>query len=367
MSQLSEDVKGEFFGAGFAESNGMLVKGRLVTPCFERSEILSVVFSLQNLEERSRLKDVAEALDRYGGLRSNGEAIVRVKKFEPLQKLHKKGDVVRGHLIPDRVGFCNLDSAALYRAARARNLSPDEKLVMRIVKDQEPVKRERLCDLSPLGTEDTLGAWRSMYSSSRIYLDSTMGSVGPRRTRSSREKAWAEVFRQMFRVYGVITAENMSMMLGHEIPMREIRKTLRRLEDEGELVKGYLMRGSGILHWATKEAFEALGRTKFEATTVLAPSDNLVTYLRASFRDALPETGRYAIFRGTALIGSFERRTKGNQKEFTDLKGEKACEEIMEEYSRKVGIIKSEKDDERIPDWEIVDFYHKSHPGMSMK
>jgi ATP-dependent Lhr-like helicase len=364
---LPEEVKGEFFRKGFAESNGMLVKGRLVTTCFERSEILSVVFSLQNLEERSRLKDMEEALDRYGGLRSNSEGLIRVKKFEPLQKLQKKGIVLRGHLVPDRVGFCTPESAALYRAARTRDLTPDEKLVMRIVRDQEPIKRERLCDLSPLGTEDTLSAWRSMYSSSRIYLDSTMSSVGSRRVKTSREKAWAMVFQQLFRVYGVITAENLSMMLGHEIPMRELRRTLRRLEDDGHLVKGYLLRGSGVLHWATKEAYEALGRTSFEAAVVLAPSDNLVAYLRASFRDMLPETGRYAIFRGITLIGSFEKRTKGNQKEFTDLRGEKACEQIMADYAQNVGIATTEKDDERVPDWEIVDFFHKSHPGMSLK
>ncbi len=365
VSGLSEEGKGEFFRAGYAESNGMLVKGRLVTPCFERSEILSVVFSLQNLEERSRLKDMEEVLDRYGGLRSNSEGLIRVKKFEPIQKLQKKGVVLRGHLIPDRVGFCTPESAALYRAARARDLTHDEKLVMRIVRDQEPIKRDRLCDLSPLGTEDTLSAWRSMYSSSRIYLDSSMSSVGSRRIKASREKAWADIFRQMFSVYGIITAENLSMMLGHEIPMREVRRTLRRLEDEGYLVKGYLMRGSGILHWATGEAFGALGRTVFGGTVVLAPSDNLVAYLRASFRDSLPETGRYAIFRGTTLIGSFEKRAKGNQKEFTDLRGEKDCEGIMEEYARRVGIATAEKDEERLPDWEIVDFFHKSHPGMN--
>jgi hypothetical protein len=81
----------------------------------------------------------------------------------------------------------------------------------------------------------------------------------------------------------------------------------------------------------------------------------------------LPETGRYAIFRGITLIGSFEKRTKGNQKEFTDLRGEKACEQIMADYARIVGVATTEKDDERVPDWEIVDFFHKSHPGMSLK
>jgi len=367
VPMLVSEVKEEFFRRGFEESNGMLVKGRLVTECFSQSEILNTVFSLQNLDERTRLKDMSAALERYGGLRQNSEALLRVRKFENLQKLHKRGVVVRGRLIPDKVGFCTPETASAYRAARLEDLDKDEKLIMRIIRDQQPVKRERLVDLSPLGRESTLDVLRRMYASSRVYLDGNLCYVTSRRVRLSKEDAWAAVIRRMFDVYGVMSAEGLASMLSHEIPMRQIRRTLRRLEDEGHLVKGYLLKGSGTLHWASMEAFAGLGRAEFLSTVVVAPSDNIVQYLRACCRDLLPETGRHAIFRGVTLIGSFERRSSGGRSEFFDIQGEDGCGRIVAEYARKMGAVTSEKDDGRLSDWEIVDFYHRTHPGASTR
>ncbi len=367
VPSLPDEVKAEFLARGFEESNGMLVKGRLVTECFERAEMISTVFSLQNLDGRTRLKDVPAALERYGGLRQNSEALLRVKKFENLKKLHKKGIVVRGRLIPDRVGFCTPEAASVFRAARLDDLDKDEKLIMRIIRDQQPVKRERLVDLSPLGREGTLDALRRMYSSSRVYLDGNMCYTTSKRIRLSKADAWAAVVKRMFDVYGVMSAEGLASMLGHEIPMRQVRRTLRVLEDRGHLVKGFMLRDSGVLHWASKEAFARLGKAGFSGTVVVAPSDNLVQYLRTFSRDLLPETGRYAIFRGTALMGSFEKRSRGGNIEFIDIHGGQECEGIVAEYARKMGAVMAERDDGRLSDWEIVDFYHRTHPGMSTR
>ena len=364
IEHLEGDVKAEFLRRGFAEANGMLVKGRLVTPCFEKADILNVVFSLQNLEESSKLQDMAEALEHFGGLRSNVEAVLRVRKFESLQRLHKRGEVLRGHLIPDRVGYCTPDDAALYRSARLFDLSADEKLVLRIVNDQQPVKRERLLDLSPLGREDTVEAMKSLYASSRIYLDSTLAYVSTKRQRSSREAAWAKIVGRLFGIYGVMTAESLGMLLGHEIPMREIRRTLRRLEDDGVLVKGFMLRGSGVLHWASTHAFGMLGRTTFSGSAILSPEDNLTQFLRAAHRDVLPETGRYAIFKGVTLVGSFEGKVKGNRLEVSGLQGEPDCEELISRYARLLGLALTDRQEGRISDWEIMDFYQRSHPGL---
>lgn len=367
VPSLQADVKGEFLSRGFREANGMLVKGRLVTECFEQPEILSTVFSLQNLDERTKLKDMATALERYGGLRNSREALPRVRKFENLQRLHRKGFVVKGRLIPDKTGYCTSEDAALYRAARQEPLDKDARLIMRIVRDQQPVKRDRLVDLSPLGRESTLDILRGLYGSSMVYLDGSMGYVASKRSKMSRTDAWATVVRRMFDVYGVMTAEGLASMLGHEIPMRQIRRTLRRLEDEGHLVKGFMLKGSGVLHWASKEAFAKLGNTEFSATVVISPGDGLVQYLRASCRDLLPETGRYAIFRGTSLMGSFSERTSGGRVEFSDVQGGPECEKIVSEYARKIGAALSDKEDGRISDWEIVDFYHRTHPGAAVR
>jgi ATP-dependent Lhr-like helicase len=362
--ELAESVKSEFIRHDYAEANGMLVKGRLVLPCFEHSDILKVIFSLQNLDETTLLPDVSSAIERYGGLRSSVEALLRVRKFQSLNKMWQKGDVVRGHLIPDRVGFCTMEEASLYKAARASELSSNEKLVFRIVTDQQPVKRERLLELSPLGRQDTLDALKSLYASSRIYLDSIQSYVTVRRRKISRETAWRKIIGRLFDCYGVMTAESLGTLLGHEIPMREIRKTLRALEDEGQLVKGYLLRGSGILNWAQVAAFEALGKTVFSGSVVLSPEDNLVLYLRAGFRDLLPETGRHAIFSGATLVGSFNGRLKGGRLEIDSLTGEPDCAQIISEYAKRLGLALTDREEGRIPEWEIMEFFQKSHPGL---
>ncbi len=364
---LSDEVKHVFLSHGFAESNGMMVKGRLVTDNHGLPVLLDSIFGSQHLEENEKIGDMESALEIFGGIRSNSEALLRVDKFESIQKLQKRGVILRGHLIPDRVGYCRPEEASIYQAARASDLSSQEKLVLRIVKDQQPVKRDRLLDLSPLGRTDTIEAIKSLYKSSRIYLDSTLAYVGVRRRNLRREAAWAGVVKRLFDNYGVMTAESLSALLGHEIPMREIRHTLRALEDEDLLVKGYLLNGSGQLYWASMKIHKGFGSKPFVGNVVLSPEDNLTQYLRAGFRELLPETGRYAVFKGTSLIGSFDGRIKAGRLQVSDLKGDPECEQIIEDYARLLGLALSEKEAGRISDWEVMDFYQRTHPGVGEK
>lgn len=364
VSDLDAGVRSEFQSHGYVESNGMLVKGRLVTSSFELGEILSTVFFMQNLTEEERLPQMADALVKFQGLRSNTEALLRVSNFVALQRLHRKGTILRGHLVPDRVGYCTPEQAGLFRAARRSSLTSDEKLVLRIVSDQQPVKRERILTLSPLGRGETVEALKSLYASSRVFLDATSSYVTAGRRRLARASAWSSIVRGLFEIYGVISAEALSSLLGHEIPMREIRRALRDLEDSGELVKGYLLRGSGTLYWASADALSSLGKREFTSSFVLSPEDNLTLYLRASFRETLPETGRYSVFKGPSRIGSFEGRLRGGRLEVSDLRGAPECEEVISRYARMLGLALSDKEEARMSDWEIMDFYQRTHPGL---
>ncbi|MCJ7561436.1 MAG: hypothetical protein MUO84_00290, partial [Thermoplasmata archaeon] len=354
----------EFHDHGYRASNGMLVKGSLVTDCHERSELLDVVFSLQHWSDLDRLDDMSVALAKYGGLRSNSEALTRVDRFAPLEMLLKNGLVVRGHLVPDRVGYCTKEDASVYRAARSRELTPEEKLVLRIVKDQQPIRRDRALTISPLGTEDTTEALKSLYSSSMLYLDTTRGYVATPKTRLSRRSAWIRIIRRMFLSYGICSAEALSMMIGSEIPMRELRGILRFLEGEGTLVKGHLIRGSTTIYWATGDAHALLGEAAPSVSAVVAPEDNIVGYLRAGFRDSLPETGRYAVYSGSKLIGSFIGRIVQNKLVVDDLQSEDDCAEVMASFAKRLGVALSDRAESSLSEWEIMEFYRKSHPGM---
>jgi hypothetical protein len=160
-----------------------------------------------------------------------------------------------------------------------------------------------------------------------------------------------------------MTAETLSSLLGRDLSMREVRAALRRLEREGFVVKGHLLRGSSVIHWASIDAFDRLGKASPSARLVVSPSDMLTQFLRASHRDVLPETGRYAVFSGSRLLGSFDGRLKKNKLEVADITGEGECVEIISSYAHRLGLALTKKDESHVSEWEVMEFYHKSHPG----
>jgi len=364
VTDLDEGLAGEFLSRGYAESNGMFVKGRLVTECFDQAEVLGAVLAQQNLDDPSHLENTLDVVSQHGGLRSNPAAIVRAKSFSSLEELQRRGTLVRGHVIPEGVGYCTEEQAGLYAAARLQDLSDEERLVLRIVKDQQPVRRERLLTLSPLGEQATSEALKSLYAGSQVFLDGVQSYVAPPRRRMTRQKAWKRVVQRLFERYGIISAESLGVLIGHEIPMREVRAALRSLEHDGVLVKGFLLNGSSTLYWCRSDLYPSLGQGGFAGSVVLPPNDDVVLYLRASFRNLLPETGRYVIFSGSSLIGSFKARRREGKFEVSDLQGEPGVAELAAEFSKRIGLALAAKDVGRISEWEIADFYHRSHPGL---
>jgi hypothetical protein len=352
-----------FRSKGYFQSNGMLVKGPVVQPCFDRSDILDVIISFQHFEPNDRLRKNEEVLESLGGIRMDPEAMIRVEDFEPLEMMARRGSVMRGHLIPERVGYCRREEASLFRAARAGEKTDEERLILRIIKDQQPIKRDRLLELSPLGPERTLDAVKSLYISSEVYLDHSRSYVAPRLVRMSSQTAWDRVVRRLFECFGIMTAETLSALLGRDLSMREVRASLRRLEREKFLVKGHLLRGSSLIHWASNAAFERLGNTHPSAKVVVPPSDILTTFLRVAYRDTLPDTGRHAVYSGSELIGSFNGKMRKGRFEVSDLDGDDECAEVISSYARKLGMILAEREVSKISEWEVMDFYQKSHPG----
>jgi ATP-dependent Lhr-like helicase len=364
VASLDEAVKSEFLSRGFEESNGMLVKGNLVTGWFDHEALLSVMLSCQNLTADSRLASTEEALARYRALRSDSETMIRVRRFTPLSELQKMGEVVRGYVVPERVGYCSGDEASMFRAARAKELTEAERLILRIVTDKRPLKRNKLLTLSPLGPEETVEAAKGLYRSSHLFLDSTLSYVPSKKRRITRESAWRAIISGMFEVYGVASAESLGMLLGRDMRMRDLRKVLRELVRRGTLVKGHLLSGSSTIYWATPEAYASLveGR-RFDESTVLSPEDNLYQFLKHSFRDLMPPSGRYAVLRGPRVVGSFEGKVRDGALEMGDIDGDASCRKIVEMYARMIGMRLRETRRADASDWEIMEFYEKSHPG----
>jgi hypothetical protein len=48
----------------------------------------------------------------------------------------------------------------------------------------------------------------------------------------------------------------------------------------------------------------------------------------------------------------------------SDLKGPDECAQIVASYARRLGLALSEREEGRMSEWEIMEFYQKTHPGM---
>ncbi len=364
VGALGEGQKAEFLSRGFSESNGMMVRGRLVTDCHSREAILSVLLDCQNLGRSNRLAAMDDALSRYGGLRSDTEAVIRVDRREPLSSLHKRGAVVRGYIVPDRVGYCAPADASLYRSAKSRELTEDEACILRIVGDRKALKKDRLLSLSPVGPERSMEAIKELYRMSHIYIDGSRSYVVAKKRKVARDSAWLSILKRMFDVYGIASAESLSLMLGRDLRMRDVRRHLRTLESKGTLVKGHLLEGSSTIYWASRKAHALLGRAEFRDELVLSPEDNLYQFLRATFRDLVPQGGRYAVFAGPTLIGSFHGRTREGELEVADVEGSVEVTRIVDRYVRMIGVRMRDGNASSMTDWEVMEFYEKSHPGI---
>ncbi|UCE46031.1 MAG: ATP-dependent helicase [Methanobacteriota archaeon] len=364
IDSLEEDVIGEFTSRGFSESNGMFVKGSLVVECFDRETLLSTIFTVQSLGSSEKMADINQAFDRFGALRSDSEVMLRVDKREQLASMLRGGAVVKGHIIPERVGYCRPADAGLFRAARSRELTEDESTMLRIIADQGSVRRDKLLALSPVGPERSMEALKALYHSSHAFIDGSHNYVLAKKRKFTREGAWMAVIKRLFDVYGIARAETIGALLGGDLRMRELRSILRQLERRGHLVKGHLLRGSTTMFWASKRAYGLLEDVEFDSSFVLSPEDNLYHFLRASDRELIPPGGRFAVFKGPEPVGSFAGRLRGGTLEIGDIEGGQECSAIIDEYARLLSKEHRTRQMQEASDWEIMEFYEKSHPGM---
>jgi hypothetical protein len=77
----------------------------------------------------------------------------------------------------------------------------------------------------------------------------------------------------------------------------------------------------------------------------------------------LPETGRYAVFSGSKMVGSFEGRLAKGGLTVSDIVGGTECRRVIEAHARTLGLALSEDSEGSLSDWEVMEFYRKSHPG----
>jgi ATP-dependent Lhr-like helicase len=361
VSELPMNSEKEFTSRGFIRIGDFLAKGTLVPDHFDWDELMAYIIRKQGIPADSMHENVLEGVKVNGGFRSDAEAYLRCKVPAPLKKLQQQRLLERVNIIPGYMTYTDLESAALYARAKDHTMTEDMAAILRMVRDKSSLKKDEIYDLSTVGKRGTYEALRALHKGGYLYSDHRWRVRAVSDSDLSVWEAKHGVIRRLFQNFGVFTAENLQRHIMSEFPMKEVRSILAELEAEGFLVKGFLDRDNGSLHWMLKEDLDRVGTT-IEDHFVLTPEDNLYSYLRPWIKERF-EGLVSLIFEGTEVIGTFKSKKRGSDIIILDFRGDDEAKEVLVKHIRSLKLTIRGEESDTIPDWEIQEFYEKTHPG----
>jgi ATP-dependent Lhr-like helicase len=147
--------------------------------------------------------------------------------------------------------------------------------------------------------------------------------------------------------------------------MGELRAILAELEDEGTLVKGFFREDDPTVMWMLREDIDKKIETTDEVF-LLNTQDNLHVYLRDMVKQECGASEN-AVFRGTGIIGSFKGKLTVTGAKINDLKGNDEALKYIKDLMTALGVSSSDRAKEEDKDWDVCEFYHKTHPGTRTK
>ncbi|MCK4367794.1 MAG: hypothetical protein KAW84_07610, partial [Thermoplasmata archaeon] len=349
-----------FLENGYREIQDFMAKGGFVPVSFSDEDIMSYVLWKQRIPPERAFDSVLEAVQEFGGLRSDYAARLRVKEAQPLRRLYHTGAILSARLIPDYSMYCTPEELSVYKKARSHRIDEYAKMVLDVVRHEEPVKRKKLFARSLLGYGNTLDSLRMLNRG--LYTAYTHHSrlVTVKSSRLSVKNARKRVIERILRNFGIFSAEGFALFTKNEFKMDEIRRVLRELEDEGVLVKGFFREGSDKIYWLVKEDLENVGTVSVDRKFVLTPMDLLFHYLRLRIGAEFRLGWCFVIFDGPKMIGAFKARKKGDELTISKFVGDEGARAIVREFAD-TNRIWIRDQPERPDDWEIIEWYEKMY------
>jgi hypothetical protein len=250
-----------------------------------------------------------------------------------------------------------MDYAALCRRARANVLTEEMAMLLRIIAEEGPLSKQEVLNLSIYGEATTKSALRELAKAGEIVTDA-LGRV--RKVRDldvTVEDARLALVRQAFRNFGVFSAEQLATYLRPVLNMRETRRLLAMLEEEGFLKKGFLRRGSDTVMWVLAEDIGEIGPVA-EKGFVLTMDDNLAFYLYPQIRERFGGATN-VIFNGTTIAASFQSRVRGKDIVVQAFDGGREEKRLLHDFIRSLNLTLRESFSGDDNDYDVQDFYDR--------
>lgn len=321
---------------------------------------MSYVLWRQGIHPEHRFADSLEAAEALGGIRSDYALRLRARSFTPVDRLHRKGVLFRGNVVPEYVTYCTL--AQLGRSQRAKDvaLTAPMRKVLGVVKAEGPASRARILQESPLGFAPTNAALKRLYEANYVTRDAAGRFLLVPSPRMESQRARRELFLSLFRAFGIFSAENLSAYTRYEYPMAEVRALLREFEEEGLLAKGFFVSGERTLYWVLRDDLERIGTVHFRNDFVLTPMDNLAVYLRRLTVEKWGMGYAYFVFRGPEIVAAFRAKRRKSHLGVTEYMGDPRALSIVRAFADE-NEVRVTEESFQIPDSEVMEWYEKMY------
>ena len=360
VPELTDGELKPFLAAGYHRIGDFLAKGDFVPQVFAPAHVMAYTFWRQGLHPERRFADPLEAADALGGLRSDYAARLRVTVFTPLDRLHRRGLLYRGPVIPEYVSYCTMAQLGLFQRAKNVPLAGPTKQVLNLVRAQQPVGRPRILQLSTLGAPATNAALKRLADADYVTRDGAGRYVTVRAPKVDPAMARRDVLLSIVRAFGIFSAENLAAYTRFEYSMAEVRSLLREFEDHGVLVKGFFVDGERTVYWMLKEDLGRIGTIDFDEPFVLTPMDNLSLYLRRQMAEKWGMGVSYLVFHGTEPVAAFKARRRKAHLVVTEVVGDAKALSVVKAFGETNEVHVTEESSQ-IPDAEVMEWYEKMY------
>ena len=338
VNDLDEEISQVLLAKGYIKLGGMYAKGKMASLQVSETDLFSYMFRKQHIGAGRRFPDEIEAVRSLGGLRSDAAAYLRSEVHVPLKKLAEQGSLIKVWAIPDYSTYTSLEHAALYRKVRNEKLSADMAILLRIIEEEAPISKHKLFDLSPVGHRRSYDALRGLLRSTTVYADSHGLLRAVPDNGMEPHEAKKELMRMAFRNFGVFSAENLSRFLGFIMPMRELRTLLAELEEDGLLVKSFLLEGDDTMYWMLAEDVGLIKGVEAPDGFVLTSDDNLALYLQYPWIRTKFGCTCNVIFDGVEMKAAYKARTRGKDIVIVQFIGDREARRTLNDHIRSLGL-----------------------------
>ena len=149
-------------------------------------------------------------------------------------------------------------------------------------------------------------------------------------------KVKSDYLRDMVEEYPVITMKQFERLAGTPFAPEEISDVLHEFEEDGTLIKGFLVDDQHDISWGRKDLLEVEGISRTR-DLVIPPSDSLIHYFGGTLREKFGFGSAYLVFHKEEPIAAFKANTRNGTIDVTDFVGDSELEKealrVMKEFA----------------------------------